>query len=122
MLQGLLTTFFLFFHRFHKVLLSLIHILPVIIGGLEASLRRFAHYDYWDDAVRPSVLVDAGADLLSYGMGENQTIQIARRPVSYTHLISTKTPAKKARITPNHPEKRKGSGHPSRKTASYAPW
>lgn len=52
---------------------------PVIIGGLEASLRRFAHYDYWDDAVRPSVLVDAGADLLSYGMGENQTIQIARR-------------------------------------------
>ncbi|MGN0625617.1 MAG: YgiQ family radical SAM protein [Oscillospiraceae bacterium] len=53
--------------------------IPVIIGGLEASLRRFAHYDYWDDAVRPSVLVDAGADLLSYGMGENQTIQIARR-------------------------------------------
>ena len=52
---------------------------PVIIGGLEASLRRFAHYDYWDDAVRPSVLADAGADLLSYGMGENQTIQIARR-------------------------------------------
>ena len=42
-------------------------------------MRRFAHYDYWDDAVRPSVLVDAGADLLSYGMGENQTIQIARR-------------------------------------------
>ena len=53
--------------------------IPVIIGGLEASLRRFAHYEYWDDAVRPSVLVDAGADLLSYGMGENQTIQIARR-------------------------------------------
>ena len=52
---------------------------PVIIGGLEASLRRFAHYDYWDDAVRPSVLADAEADLLSYGMGENQTIQIARR-------------------------------------------
>ena len=51
----------------------------MIIGGLEASLRRFAHYDYWDDAVRPSVLADAGADLLSYGMGENQTIQIARR-------------------------------------------
>lgn len=52
---------------------------PVIIGGLEASLRRFAHYDYWDDTVRPSVLADAEADLLSYGMGENQTIQIARR-------------------------------------------
>ncbi len=49
----------------------------VIIGGLEASLRRFAHYDYWDNRVRPSILVDSGADILSYGMGENQTIQIA---------------------------------------------
>lgn len=53
--------------------------IPVIIGGLEASLRRFAHYDYWDDAVRPSILVDSGADLLVYGMGENQSIEIARR-------------------------------------------
>ena len=52
---------------------------PVVIGGLEASLRRFAHYDYWDDAVRPSILLDSGADLLIYGMGENQTIQIANR-------------------------------------------
>lgn len=52
---------------------------PVILGGLEASLRRFAHYDYWDDAVRPSILVDSGADLLIYGMGENQVIEIARR-------------------------------------------
>ena len=52
---------------------------PVIIGGLEASLRRFAHYDYWDDKIRPSILLDSGADLLTYGMGENQTIEIARR-------------------------------------------
>lgn len=52
---------------------------PVIIGGLEASLRRFAHYDYWDDAIRPSILIDAKADLLSFGMGENQTIEIAER-------------------------------------------
>lgn len=50
---------------------------PIIIGGLEASLRRFAHYDYWDNAVRPSILLDSHADILSYGMGENQTIQIA---------------------------------------------
>ncbi len=50
---------------------------PVIIGGLEASLRRFAHYDYWDDAVRPSILFDSKADILTYGMGENQTIEIA---------------------------------------------
>jgi len=52
---------------------------PVIIGGLEASLRRFAHYDYWDDKIRPSVLIESGADLLTYGMGENQTIEIAQR-------------------------------------------
>ena len=52
---------------------------PVIIGGLEASLRRFAHYDYWDDKIYPSVLIESGADLLSYGMGESQTIEIAQR-------------------------------------------
>lgn len=52
---------------------------PVVIGGLEASLRRFAHYDYWDDCVRPSILVESGADLLTYGMGENQTIAIVNR-------------------------------------------
>ena len=52
---------------------------PVIIGGLEASLRRFAHYDYWDDKVRQSILIDSKADLLSFGMGENQTIEIAKR-------------------------------------------
>ena len=53
--------------------------LPVIIGGLEASLRRFAHYDYWDDKVRRSALFDAGADILVYGMGEYATREIARR-------------------------------------------
>ena len=52
---------------------------PIIIGGLEASLRRFAHYDYWDDAVRRSILFDAQADLLVYGMGERATREIARR-------------------------------------------
>ncbi len=52
---------------------------PVVIGGLEASLRRFAHYDYWDDAVRRSILFDAPADLLVYGMGESATREIARR-------------------------------------------
>lgn len=51
----------------------------IIIGGLEASLRRFAHYDYWDDAVRPSILLDSQADIISYGMGENQSIEIADR-------------------------------------------
>ena len=52
---------------------------PIVIGGLEASLRRFAHYDYWDDAVRRSILFDAPADLLVYGMGESATKEIARR-------------------------------------------
>ena len=52
---------------------------PIVIGGIEASLRRFAHYDYWDDAVRRSILVDSGADLLSFGMGERSMTEIARR-------------------------------------------
>lgn len=64
---------------YSKILKSLYPDVPVIIGGLEASLRRFAHYDYWDDAVRPSVLLDSGADILTYGMGELQTIEIAQR-------------------------------------------
>ncbi|MBQ8824662.1 MAG: YgiQ family radical SAM protein [Ruminococcus sp.] len=50
---------------------------PIAIGGLEASLRRFAHYDYWDDVVKPSILIDSGADLLMYGMGEHQIKELA---------------------------------------------
>ena len=53
--------------------------LPIVIGGIEASLRRFAHYDYWDDKVRRPILVDSAADLLIYGMGEHQIVEIARR-------------------------------------------
>lgn len=53
--------------------------MPVALGGLEASLRRFAHYDYWNDAVRPSVLEDSGADLLMYGMSEHQIVEICNR-------------------------------------------
>lgn len=52
---------------------------PIILGGLEASLCRLAHYDYWDDGVRRSVLIDAKADILVYGMGEAQIIEIAKR-------------------------------------------
>ncbi len=63
---------------------------PLIIGGLEASLRRFAHYDYWDDKVRRSVLVDSRADLLTYGMGENILLRIAE-------LLSKGVPIKKIR-------------------------
>ncbi|MBS5136870.1 MAG: YgiQ family radical SAM protein [Clostridium sp.] len=51
----------------------------IVIGGLEASLRRFAHYDYWDDAVRPSILIDSQADLLLYGMGEKVIKQLTEQ-------------------------------------------
>jgi uncharacterized radical SAM protein YgiQ len=52
---------------------------PVIAGGVEASLRRLAHYDYWSDTVRPSILLDSKADLVVYGMGEKAIVEIARR-------------------------------------------
>ena len=52
---------------------------PVVIGGIEASLRRFSHYDYWSDSVRRSILVDSRADLLVYGMGETQVLEIAAK-------------------------------------------
>ncbi len=53
--------------------------IPIVIGGLEASLRRFAHYDYWDNKVRRSILFDSQADLLSFGMGERSMLEIAQR-------------------------------------------
>ncbi|MBE0523676.1 MAG: YgiQ family radical SAM protein [Methanosarcinales archaeon] len=52
---------------------------PIVLGGIEASLRRFAHYDYWSDSVRRSILADAPADLLVFGMGEQQVVEIADR-------------------------------------------
>ena len=63
---------------------------PIIIGGLEASLRRFAHYDYWTDSVRRSILVDSRADILTYGMGENILLRIAT-------LLDKGVPIKKIR-------------------------
>ena len=83
--------------------------IPIIVGGLEASLRRFAGYDYWKDEVLPSVMEDCGADLLSFGMGENQTRQIVRRlnngePVASltdirgTCYMTKKRPSKKSAI------------------------
>ena len=63
---------------------------PVILGGLEASLRRFAHYDYWDNKVRRSILVDSRADILTYGMGENILRRIAE-------LLDRGVPVKKIR-------------------------
>ena len=50
---------------------------PILLGGIEASLRRMAHYDYWSDKVRKSIIIDANADLLMFGMGENSIIEVA---------------------------------------------
>ena len=58
----------------------------IAIGGVEASLRRFAHYDYWDDKVRPSILIDSDADLLMYGMGEKHIVEIADRLARGEHI------------------------------------
>ena len=51
----------------------------MIAGGVEASLRRLAHYDYWSDKVKRSILMDSKADLVAFGMGENAIVEIARR-------------------------------------------
>ena len=61
-----------------KILKDLYPSVPVIIGGIEASLRRLTHYDYWSDTLHPSILLDSGADFLMYGMGERSVVEVAR--------------------------------------------
>lgn len=61
-----------------RILKELYPDVPLVIGGIEASLRRFSHYDYWDDAYHKSILIDTGADMLVYGMGEKPIAEIAR--------------------------------------------
>lgn len=56
---------------------------PIVIGGIEASMRRLTHYDYWSDRLMPSILVDSRADLLVYGMGEKQIVEIAKRGIQH---------------------------------------
>ena len=63
---------------------------PVLIGGIEASLRRTAHYDYWSNKVRRSILLDSKADLLMYGMGDHSMIEIA-------DLLNAGVPAREIR-------------------------
>ncbi len=62
-----------------KILKQLYPDVPVILGGIEASLRRLTHYDYWQDQLRPCILCDSGADMITYGMGEKPTLELARR-------------------------------------------
>ena len=87
---------------------------PILIGGVEASLRRFSHYDYWDDKVRHSILVDSGATLLMYGMGETSIIQCANwvadgmNPAELSRLrgvcYMSKTPDPSCIMLPSHAE------------------
>ena len=62
-----------------QILKKLYPDVPVFLGGIEASMRRLTHYDYWQDRVRPSILCDSGADLLIYGMGEKPVVELAHR-------------------------------------------
>lgn len=64
---------------YSRILKELYPDTPVVAGGIEASLRRLSHYDYWEDRLRPSILIDAPMDILSYGMGEKTMVEIARR-------------------------------------------
>ena len=61
-----------------KILKQIYPDIPVVIGGIEASLRRFTHYDYWQDSLKTSILVDSGADWLCYGMGERPMLELTR--------------------------------------------
>jgi uncharacterized radical SAM protein YgiQ len=61
-----------------RILKELFPHTPVVLGGIEASLRRFTHYDYWDDSLHPSILVESGADIVAYGMGDVSMVEIAR--------------------------------------------
>ena len=75
---------------YSRILRELFPDVPIVLGGIEASLRRLTHYDYWQERLRPSILCDAPADLISYGMGEKTILEIARRldegqPVNALH-------------------------------------
>ena len=80
---------------------------PIIIGGVEASLRRMAHYDYWSDSFRRSVLLESGADIVSYGMGERSIVEIAdalQAGISVKDLVYIRGTVYKASVIPQIPE------------------
>lgn len=64
---------------YSRILKELFPDVPVVLGGIEASLRRVTHYDYWDDCLKPSILIDSKADLLIYGMGENPLTELIKQ-------------------------------------------
>ncbi|WP_231477562.1 YgiQ family radical SAM protein [Prevotella sp. HUN102] len=73
-----------------QILKKLFPDVPVVLGGIEASLRRLTHYDYWKDCIRKSVLCESGADLVIYGMGEKQVVSIAREIENGKHIRDIK--------------------------------
>jgi len=88
---------------------------PVMIGGIEASLRRVTHYDYWADELKPSILVDSRADLLVYGMGElplKETVRLLKQGVPFSSL--TNVPQTAVLLSPGAPA-------PKRRASAYAP-
>jgi uncharacterized radical SAM protein YgiQ len=75
---------------------------PVVLGGIEASMRRLSHYDYWQERVRPSILVDSGADLLVYGMGEKPMVAVAK-------ALERPTPNPQSSLYPPHSPRYRGA-------------
>lgn len=67
-----------------RILKQLFPDVPIVIGGIEASMRRLTHYDYWSDILMPSILVDSGADMLVYGMGEKAILEIAEKGITHS--------------------------------------
>ena len=109
-----------------KILKQLWPDVPVVIGGVEASLRRLTHYDYWEDRLMPSILVDSGADWLCYGMGERPMLELTRaiesgrnrRQIERIPQIAFFRHGKMQKSTPLHP--RWGTGEESPETPSVA--
>lgn len=88
---------------YSKILKELFPEVPVIAGGIEASLRRMAHYDYWEDRLLPPLLLDCKADLISYGMGERTVLEIARRLEAGEKISEMTDVMQTAVITTEHP-------------------
>lgn len=88
---------------YSKILKKLYPEIPVIIGGIEASLRRVAHYDYWENRLRPGILFDSDADMISYGMGERTIVEIANRLKNNDRISNMTDIAQTAIITDELP-------------------
>lgn len=89
---------------YSRILKEIYPDVPVVAGGIEASLRRVAHYDYWEDRLRPSILADAPADIISYGMGERTVLEIARRLAAGENIADMADVPQTAVFTSQTPE------------------